>query len=100
MYIVLDDKDINEIANTIANKPCSSDSPTTAYVTINDVELEVRFNKDIDGYYENDYENGTGAWVTTKANVALYDISPCDVNIKIDYDRRMIENITEELLTL
>jgi hypothetical protein len=100
MYIVLEDKDVQEIVNMIVNKPCSSDMSNSAYITIDDVEFEVRFNKEIEGYYEDEYNDGTGTWVTTHANVAIHDISACDVNLRVDYDRRMIENLTEELLTL
>ena len=101
MYIVLEDKDINEIVNMIANKPCSSDMTTcSGYLNIDDLEFEVRFNKEIEGYYEDDYNYGTGAWVTTRANVSIHEISACDVNIRVDYDRRMIENLAKELLTL
>ena len=100
MYIVLEDKDVQEIANMIVNKPCSSDMTNSGYLTIDDVEFEVRFNKEIKGYYEDEYNDGTGAWVTTRANVAIHDISACDVNLRVDYDRRMIENLAEELLTL
>lgn len=99
MYITLEDKDVREIANMIAEKACSSDSTTTGYLKINDVELEVRFDKHIDGYYEDDYNDGTGAWVTTRACVTLHEISVCDMNVKVDYERRMIENMAEDLLT-
>lgn len=101
MYITLEDKDLRVIANKIFEKECvNNESTITDYIIIDDLELEIKFNKEIEGYYEDEYENGTGSWVTTRAIVTIHDISACDLNINVDYDKNSIESMAEDLLTL
>ena len=52
---------------------------------------QVSGHYEIQGYCEDDYFNGTGAWVTTYANVVLED---CDV-FTYDEDGEEIENNIE-----
>lgn len=93
MKIKLEKEDYKVIAQAIVDCPLDC---TTEYVEINGIEFEVIFSKYTDGYIEDDYFNGTGAWVTTMAEVTIENISAGDINV--EYNRHEIERITEEIL--
>jgi hypothetical protein len=41
----------------------------------NDLEIEFDFECEVDGYVEDGYDNGTGAWCCTRAEVYITDTS-------------------------
>jgi hypothetical protein len=49
------------------------------YVTFRDekedLEIDFDFEREVDGYVEDDYDNGTGAWVCTHVEVYITDSS-------------------------
>lgn len=53
----------------------------------------------IDGYYENDYVDGTGAWVTTSATVCIVNAIAYNEEgdpVDVDCDLSEIERLTEK----
>lgn len=96
MYIELETDDMLAICNILSTK----DGSDSIYMYIKGIEFQISFVIYKKGYYEDDYENGTGAWVTTDANVSIRDISACDIDMQVSYDKKFIEQTTEQLLTL
>lgn len=96
MYIELETDDMLAICNMLSTK----DGSDSIYMYIKGIEFQISFVIYKKGYYEDDYENGTGAWVTTDAHVCIRDITACDIDIKVSYDRNFIEQTTEQLLTI
>ena len=93
MYIELEEKDYREIAQMIADSDINSGSE---YVNIDGLEFEVQFTKDVEGYYEDNYDNGTGAWVCTDAVVHVYDVS-CE-NVKVFFNNSEITYLAQDYL--
>lgn len=96
MYIELETDDMLAICNMLSTK----DGSDSICMYIKGVEFQISFVIYKKGYYEDEYENGTGAWVTTDANVSISDISACDIDMQVSYDRNFIEQTTEQLLTI
>lgn len=98
MYIVLEKEDCVEFATAIYALSQKDGSMETIECWNNSIEFEVRFALETNGYYENDYQDGTGAWVTTDVSFVLYDISVKDsVYCSVSYDSNIIENKVREL---
>ena len=93
MYIVFEEKDYMAIAKMISE---SRIEDGTDSIEMQGLEFEVTFTKEVDGYYEDGYENGTGAWVTTSAYIRVMNIR-CD-GIEIDYSGRKLKSITEDFI--
>lgn len=93
MYIQLEEKDHYTIANEIVG---SEKDRGTEYVDIDGLEFEISFSKEVNGYTENDYHNGTGAFVCTDAVVELKDITCGDV--KVFFNNGHIECLAERML--
>lgn len=93
MYIVLDEQDYKAIADVIAD---SNIEDGHEYVEIQGLEFAVKFTKEVDGYYEDEYDTGTGAWVTTSVYVRIYSITYSD--IVIEFNSSKLEKMTEDLL--
>lgn len=94
MVIELTNSDYQAIANMIASSQ-EYDEQTSEIVESNNMLFEVHFKKSVQGYVEDDYYNGTGAWVCTSADVSLYDIICLDEGIEVSYNSREIEDLAE-----
>lgn len=94
MYIVLKSEECKKIAKAIFEQ--NSDTREVV-VTIANLNLVVNYSLEIDGYYEDDYFNGTGAWVTTSVDFTLHDVKVegCE-DIAISCDSNIIENEVKE----
>lgn len=94
-------KAINEtIANAIYNAIDSSNGTFSVEVEVNNTLVVVDGSFEIDGYPEDDYFNGTGAWVTTYVSVYIDGIEAYDEDgneIDVDCDLTEIERSVERL---
>lgn len=72
-------KTINEtIANAIYNAIDSNNGTFSIEVEVNNTLVVVDGSFEIDGYCEDDYFNGTGAWVTTYVSVCIDSVEAYD----------------------
>ncbi|MBD8001052.1 hypothetical protein [Phocaeicola faecium] len=72
-------KAINEtIANAIAENIEGNEGTFSVEVEVNNTLVVVDGSFEIDGYCENDYFNGTGAWVTTYVSVCIDSVEAYD----------------------
>lgn len=72
-------KAINEtIANAIYNAIDSNEGTFSVEVEVNNTLVIVDGSFEIDGYCEDDYFNGTGAWVTTYVSVCIDSVEAYD----------------------
>lgn len=92
MFIQLEEKDYQAIAQAIAD---SAEEKGTAYVDIDGLGFKVDFEKGISGYVEDDYNNGTGAFVCTDAVVRAEVL--CD-DVEVRYSNSKLEIIAERML--
>lgn len=94
-------KAINEtIANAIYNAIDSNNSTFSFEVEVNNTLVVVDGSFEIDGYQEDDYFNGTGAWVTTYVSVCIDSVEAYDEDgneIDVDCDLTEIERSVERL---
>ena len=95
MIVVLNSKDYRVISNAITNNHID----TSTSVEIDGLKLIINFKVEQLGYYEDDYENGTGAFVCTEAVVSIKDISIEDSVVKVDFDKYLIEKLVKKNLT-
>lgn len=86
MTLTLSHKDNEMIAQEIASY---ENGKHTLYYS--DFEIQVNFRCEVSGYTENDYFNGTGAWVATSAEVTIISIECGD--IEVDCDTNEIERL-------
>lgn len=95
-------KAINEtIANAVYNAIDSNNGTFSVEVEVNDTLLVVDGSFEIEGYCEDDYFNGTGAWVTTYVSVCINGIEACDEDgneVDVDCDLTEIERSVERLV--
>ncbi len=94
-------KAINEtIANAIYNAIDSNNGTFSVEVEVNNALVVVDGSFEIDGYCEDDYFNGTGAWITTYVSVCIDSVEAYDENgneIDVDCDLTEIERSIERL---
>lgn len=94
-------KAINEtIANAIYNAIDSNNSTFSFEVEVNNTLVVVDGSFEIDGYCEDDYFNGTGAWVTTYVSVCIDSVEVYDEDgneVDVDCDLTEIERSVERL---
>ena len=81
-------KAINEtIANAIVSKIEGNNGVFSVEVELNNTVLFIDGSFDIDGYCENGYNNGTGAWVVTGVAVNIESIDAYDEEGEtVDFD--------------
>ena len=95
-------KAINEtIANAIYNAIDSNNGTFSVEVEVNNTLVVVDGSFEIDGYCEDDYFNGTGAWVTTYVSVCIDGIEAYDEDgneVDVDCDLTEIERSVERLV--
>lgn len=86
-------KAINEtIANAIYNAIDSNNGTFSVEVEVNNTLIVVDGSFEIDGYPEDDYFNGTGAWVTTYVSVCIDSVEAYDED---GNEAEVICNLTE-----
>ena len=94
-------KAINEtIANAIYNAIDSNNGTFSVEVEVKNTLVVVDGSFEIDGYCEDDYFNGTGAWVTTYVSVCIDSVEAYDEDgneIDVDCDLAEIERSVERL---
>ncbi len=94
-------KAINEtIANAIVENIEGNNGAFSVEVEVNNALVVVDGSFEIDGYCEDDYFNGTGAWVTTYVSVYIDSIEAYDEDgndMDVDCDLTEIEKIVERL---
>ena len=99
-------KAINEtIANAICNAIDSNNGTFnngtfSVEVEVNNTLVVVDGSFEIDGYCEDDYFNGTGAWVTTYVSVCIDSVEAYDEDgneVDVDCDLTEIERSVERL---
>lgn len=94
------------IANKIIENIDGNDDNFSVSIEVDENTLiEVSGRYELDGYEENDYYNGTGAWVTTYAWVAIdncevsaYNEDGDEIETDIKPNIREIENCIESFL--
>lgn len=88
MYIQLEQKDYDAIAEMIA---IASDETRIWY----DEFIEVNYEVDGTGYYDDDYLNGTGDYIVTSVDVNLKEVKCADFEIRYNHDKlkETIENL-------
>lgn len=95
-------KAINEtIANAIVENIEGNNGTFSVEVEVNNILVVVDGSFEVDGYCENDYFNGTGAWVTTYVAVNIDSVEAYDEDgevIKITCDLSKIERYAENEL--
>lgn len=91
MKIVLDNRDLCAIAGLIA---ADRNERGTVVYDAGGVEITVEYSSVIDGYMENDYFNGTGAYIVTSAEVYIDDVY-ADVEAEVEYDERELVRFAE-----
>lgn len=89
MYIQLEQKDYDAIAEMIA---MATDENSIFYDDI----IQVCYSVEVDGYREDDYYDGTGAYVTTSVDVNISDVK-CDF-IDVRYNREKLIKSIKDLL--
>ena len=94
-------KTINEtIANAIYNAIDSNNGTFSVEVEVSNTLIVVDGIFEIDGYPEDDYFNGTGAWVTTYVSVCIDSVEAYDEDgneVDVDCDLTEIERSVERL---
>jgi len=81
----------------VDNEPYCTDD-----IEIGGTLVTVRGHYWADGYCENDYYNGTGAWVATDTSVTIDEIEAYNEDgdkIELDIDESLIELYVEKELT-
>lgn len=95
-------KAINEtIANAIYNAIDSNNGTFSVEVEVNNTLVVVDGSFEIDGYCEDDYLNGTGAWVTTYISVCINSVEAYDEDgneVEVTCDLTEIERYAENEL--
>ena len=98
-------KAINEtIANAIAENIEGNNGTFSVEVEVSNTLIVVNGSFEIDGYCEDDYFNGTGAWVTTYVSVCIDSVESYDgygnrkeKPIKRDYESCLVICTQERL---
>lgn len=94
MKIVFNRHDNLFIAEQIIAKPCDKE----AQVELNGIIFNVSYDIETDGYYEDDYCNGTGGFICTDANVIYLEMRASDLDVELDFDDELIKRVVEDEL--
>ena len=89
------------IANAIVESIEGANGTFSVEVEVNDTLIVVDGSFEIDGYCEDDYFNGTGAWVTTYVAVRIDNVEACDEDgneVEVTCDLTEIERYAEHEL--
>ena len=93
MYIVLDKNDCSKIIDAIIQ---SGESGTITSLVINGLSFGVCFDLEVEYSREDDYFNGTGAYVCESVYCSIMDIWLEEEDVAIDVDTTYIENEVEK----
>lgn len=91
MRIQLDETDIKAIAGLIASD--MQESGTVRY-TSHEIEITVDYFLFTEGYREDDYFNGTGAYIVTSAEVVIRTVES-DNGMEVDFDEDKLCHLAE-----
>jgi len=82
---------------------CADNEPyCTGEIEVNGLLVTISGHYWADGYCEDDYYNGTGAWVATDASVTIDEIEACNEDgdeVSLDIDESLIELYVVKELT-
>lgn len=92
MYIVLDNNDCKKFIDAIIEK---GESCITS-VEIGGLDFGIDFDLEVEYSREDDYFNGTGAYVCDSAYCSITDVWLEEEDVAIDVDTRYIENEVEK----
>lgn len=67
-------------------------------VEMNGILFNVRYDIEQYGYYEDGYDNGTGAFICTEAHVIILSIEADELDVEVDYDNDVIVNAVQDNL--
>ena len=96
---------MTQIENLISDAILDAATESEGYFDI-DIEdgedtINVRGCYEIDGYREDDYFNGTGAWVTTYCNVSIIEVTAYNEDgdeITYNINETDVENAVEMMM--
>lgn len=91
MTLKLDTYDYEQIARLVAQE-----KEGRGVIHYSDWDVEVVYYTETSGYIEDDYFNGTGAWVTTSTHVDIISIECGDISVEYD-DKELEACIRREL---
>lgn len=91
MYIVLEKKDCDNIVNAIIEKGESC----IMTIEIGGLDFGIDFDLEVEYSREDDYFNGTGAYVCESVYCSITDIWLEEEDVTIDVDTTYIENEVE-----
>lgn len=92
MYIVLEKKDCDNIVNAIIEKGESC----IMVIEIGGLDFGISFDLEVEYSHEDDYFNGTGAYVCDSVYCIITDVWLEEEDIAIDVDTSYIENEVEK----
>lgn len=89
MYIQLEQKDYDRIAEIVAENPCEP------YILYEDL-IAVHYEVGGTGYRDDNYFDGTGAYVTTSIDLNLKEVVCDGIDVRYNYDK--LKKTIEDLL--
>lgn len=92
MYIKLEQYDYDAIAEIIAEQ----EDTYNGVISYSDLSIEIDYSKQVCSHREDDYYNGTGAWVTDSVEFSLGEVK-CE-GIEVKYSHRDLEKTIKEYL--
>lgn len=96
MFLKLEKKELREIASLIAGTvPDYMNYGKVRYTLTDDIDVVVEYRVFTEEYREDDYFNGTGAWVTTSAEVIIEELYLEGLEMEVDYDEWYLVEIAQ-----
>ena len=92
MYIQLEQKDYDGIAELIAEK----DNTFNGYLEYGEPEIEICFSKCVHEHQEDDYHKGTGGWVVDSVDFTIHSVECGEIEVK--YDAKKLDKTINEWL--
>lgn len=92
MYIVLEKKDCDNIVNAIIEKGESC----IMVIEIGGLDFGISFDLEVEYSHEDDYFNGTGAYVCDSVYCSITDVWLEEEDVAISVDTTYIENEVEK----
>lgn len=94
MEIKLNKQEHELIAEQIADRFDS----TYIEIELCNLKLSLTYNLEKIGYIEDDYSNGTGAFICTDVEFMLHDISAINIDAEIDYSENWLDKAIRKIL--
>lgn len=92
MYIQLEQKDYDGIASLIAE----NDNTSKGYLEYGELGIEICYSKCIQEHQEDDYYNGTGAWIVDSVDFMIHSIKCGEIEVK--YDAKKLDQTINDSL--